>query len=156
VLSKLINKYGSRIEVRFIGCRDNYLNIAGIIYNSWSLAQEVNDLQNFDIGVMPVWDDDWTKGKCAFKIIQYMAVGASVVASLVGVNKEVIKDGENGFLAADEEDWLKKLSLLIDNVNLRDRFALKGREKVEKEYSVKITAPKFVAILEQAYGYDRK
>lgn len=156
VFLKLIRKYGSRIEIRLMGCRDNFLNIPGIVYKNWVLATEVTDLQQFDIGIMPVWDDDWTRGKCAFKIIQYMTVGASVVASPVGMNKEVIKDGENGFLAADEEDWLKKLSLLIDNVNLRDSFALKGREKVEKEYSVKITAPKFIAILEQAYGYNQK
>lgn len=155
-LLKLINKFGRRIEIRFIGCRDNYLNIAGIIYNSWSLTREVNDIQNFDIGIMPVWDDAWTRGKCAFKILQYMAVGASVVASPVGMNKEIIKDGEYGFLAANEEKWIEKLSLLIDNPELRHRFSLKGRTLIEKEYSLKVTAPKFINVLEKANAYAKK
>jgi glycosyltransferase involved in cell wall biosynthesis len=156
VFLKLINKYANSIEIRLIGCRNNFLDTPGIIYHNWSLPTEIKDLQAFDIGVMPIYDDEWTRGKCAFKIIQYMAVGASVVASPVGMNKEIINDGENGFLAISEKDWFDKLCLLVDNLSLRQKFTLNGKSTIEKDYSLQVTAPKFVDVLEKAYGYARR
>ncbi|MFA5089597.1 MAG: glycosyltransferase family 4 protein [Candidatus Omnitrophota bacterium] len=155
-LLDLINKYGDSIEIRLIGCRNNFLNIPGITYCNWSLSTEINELQGFDIGIMPIWDDDWTRGKCAFKIVQYMSVGASVVASPVGVNKEIIKDGVNGFFAANEKEWFEKLCLLIENPQLRRKFALEGRHTVEKEYSLELVASKFIDVLERVYEDKRK
>ena len=127
----------------------------GVTCRNWSLSSEISDLQGFDIGIMPIWDDDWTRGKCAFKIVQYMSVGASVVASPVGLNKEIVRDGVNGFLADDEKEWLEKLCLLIDNPAIRQRFALEGRVTIEREYSLKAMAPKFISILEKAYADKR-
>lgn len=154
-LLELVRKYGSSIEVRLIGCRRDFLNAPGVTCRNWSLSSEISDLQGFDIGIMPIWDDDWTRGKCAFKIVQYMSVGASVVASPVGLNKEIVRDGVNGFLAADEKEWLEKLCLLIDNPAIRQRFALEGRATIEREYSLKVMAPKFISILEKAYADKR-
>lgn len=154
-LSELVNKYGSSIEIRLIGCRNNFLGIPGITYCNWSLSTEVSDLQGFDIGIMPIWNDDWTRGKCAFKIVQYMSVGASVVASPVGMNREIINDAVNGFFASEEKEWFEKLSLLIDDHRLRQRFALQGRSTIEKEYSLQLMAPKFIEVLEKAYA-ERK
>lgn len=156
VFLKLIEKYKNSIEIRLVGCRNNFLKIPGIIYSNWSLSNEVEDLQDLDIGVMPVWDDDWTRGKCAFKIIQYMATGAAVVASPVGMNGEIIIDGENGFLATDEDDWFRKLCLLIDNPEKRRAFAINGRQTIEGKYSLMAMAPKFVGVLERVYGDKRQ
>ncbi|HCD37484.1 MAG TPA: group 1 glycosyl transferase [Candidatus Omnitrophica bacterium] len=151
LFGKLIEKYGSGIEIRLVGSLNHGLKSRQLIYKKWALEEEVNDLQDFDIGIMPVVDDDWGKGKCAFKIIQYMAVGASVVASPIGMNKEIIRDGENGFLASGKEEWRRKISALIENRQLRNDFSLKGRETVEKFYSVKVMAPQFAGILERTY-----
>lgn len=156
VLMALMHKYKASIEIRLIGCKNNFLNVPGIIYRNWSLATEISDLQSFDIGIMPIWDDNWTRGKCAFKIVQYMSVGASVVASPVGLNKEIINDGVNGFLAADEKEWFHKLSLLIEDAQMRRKFSLEGISTIEKEYSLKMMAPKFIEILENVYAYERK
>ena len=155
VFLRLLKKYKDRVEIRLIGCKDNFLDIPGIVYKNWSLSKEIEDLKYIDIGVMPIWEDEWTKGKCAFKIIQYMATGASVIASPIGMNKEVVIDGENGFLATDEDAWLQKLTQLIEDTDLRERFALRGRQTAEREYSLKALAPKFIDILEKTYESSR-
>lgn len=156
VILELIKKYANLIEIRLVGCRDNFLDIPQVVYRSWSLSKEVSDLQGFDIGIMPIYDDEWTRGKCAFKILQYMSVGVSVVASPVGLNKEIISDGSNGFLAGDEKEWFQRLCLLIDNPRLRHRLALEARSTVEREFSLKVMAPRFIDILEKAYENRRR
>lgn len=123
-----------------------------IICKKWTLKSEVSNLQAFDIGVMPLFDDDWARGKCGFKIIQYMAVGIPTVASRVGMNVEIIEDGKDGFLAVDKEDWIKKLSLLIEDKNLREKMGRAGREKAEALYSVKANKEKFIDILYKVYS----
>ena len=105
-------------------------------------------MQEFDIGVMPLFDDDWAKGKCAFKIIQYMAVGIPTVASRVGMNIEVIEDGKDGFLVSNKEEWIDKLSLLIENRVLRENMGKSSRIKVENLYSVEVNKQKYLDILE--------
>jgi glycosyltransferase involved in cell wall biosynthesis len=113
-----------------------------IIFKSWNYDDEIEDIRNLDIGIMPLADDEWTKGKCGLKVLQYMACGVPVVASPVGVNREIINDGENGLLAATDEEWFKKLSLLACNEALRRRLGQKGRETVEKNYSLLIWGPR--------------
>src|SRR5882672_4848610 len=102
----------------------------------WRLETEQTNLASFDIGIMPLWDSVWTRGKCGYKILQYMGVATAVVASDVGVNNEIITHGENGFLARTEEDWIQALGGLIENAELRRTFGLRGRELVEKRYSL--------------------
>jgi glycosyltransferase involved in cell wall biosynthesis len=124
------------------------LGIEGVevILKQWSYDDEIMDIRSLDIGIMPLADDEWAKGKCGLKVLQYMACGVPVVASPVGVNKEIIRDGENGFLAASEHEWLEKLSLLARDEELRRTLGQKGRETVEKHYSLKLWGPKVVRL----------
>lgn len=116
------------------------------IFKPWSYDNEVEAIQGLDIGIMPLPDDEWAKGKCGLKVLQYMACGVSVVASSVGVNTDIIKDGENGLLAATEKDWLKKLTLLARDEELRRKLGQKGRETVEDRYSLKRWGPKVASL----------
>jgi glycosyltransferase involved in cell wall biosynthesis len=113
-----------------------------VIKKIWSHADEIADLHSFDIGLMPLADDSWTRGKCAFKLLQCMAVGVPVVASPVGANQEVVTDGREGFFAASIEEWADRLSMLIKDASLRQRMGMAAREKVLTEYSLQVNAPK--------------
>jgi glycosyltransferase involved in cell wall biosynthesis len=113
----------------------------------WSLECEVELFNTCDVGVYPLADDEWSKGKCGFKAIQFMACGVPVVASAVGVNREIVQDGVNGFLASSEDEWVEKIDALLSDPALRARFAEAGRRTVEERYSVRVNGPKLVARL---------
>lgn len=120
----------------------------------WSLEREVADFQRCDIGLYPLSDDAWAQGKCAFKAIQFMACGAPVVASDVGMNRELIQDGVNGSLAATPEAWVEKLAQLLGDPALRERLGLAGRRTIEERYSVRANAATFIrAIRETVHGH---
>ena len=153
VFLRLIEKYGDRIEMRLVGCKSNFFDIQGITYRNWSLDNEIKELQGFDIGVMPISDDEWARGKCSFKIIQYMSVGAAVAASSVGMNREIVSDGVNGFLVSTGDEWFDKICRLVEDSLLRRRFVEKGRETVEERYSLRVMVPRFIEALKAAkYG----
>ena len=116
----------------------------------WSLAREVELFNTCDIGVYPLTDDQWSRGKCGFKAIQFMACGVPVVASRVGVNEEIIQDGVNGFLATTPAEWVEKLGRLLTDGDLRARFAEAGRRTVEARYSLRVHAPVFAKTLRAA------
>lgn len=116
----------------------------------WSVADEVRLFNTCDIGVYPLHDDDWSRGKCGFKAIQCMACGVPVVAQAVGVNREIIRDGENGFLASTPDEWVAKLGRLLTDPALRQRFAHAGRATVEERYSLRVVAPRLEAVMRQA------
>lgn len=116
----------------------------------WSETSEINDLLNFDIGVMPLRDAEWEKGKCALKLIQYMALGIPSVASPVGENAKIISNGENGFLASSDIEWKEKLERLLNAPELRLRFGVEGRKLVEQNYSIQANFPSFLKALEYA------
>ena len=116
----------------------------------WSLAREVELFNSCDVGVYPLEDTDWARGKCGFKAIQFMACGVPVVAEAVGVNREIIRDGENGFLASTPAEWTAKLDRLLTDPALRDRFAHAGRQTIEERYSLRVTAPVLARILKDA------
>jgi glycosyltransferase involved in cell wall biosynthesis len=105
-------------------------------YKPWHRDEELADLHSFDIGVMPLADDLWTRGKGGFKLLQYMAAGVPAVAAPVGINCEIIDDGVNGFLAGTEEAWASCLAQLVDDPELRERFGRCGRHTVEADYSL--------------------
>ncbi len=115
----------------------------------WALDREIELFRTCDIGVYPLADDEWSKGKCGFKAIEFMACGVPVVAAAVGVNREIIEDGVNGFLASTENEWVDKLRRLIADPELRARFATAGRRTVEERYSLHVNAPKLAAVLRQ-------
>ena len=116
----------------------------------WSLADEVRLFNTCDIGVYPLTDDEWAKGKCGFKAIQFMACGVPVVAAAVGVNREIITDGQNGFLATTPGEWVEKLERLMSDPALRARFAMAGRRTIEERYSLTVTAPQLANVLRSA------
>ncbi|MEQ8810596.1 MAG: glycosyltransferase family 4 protein [Imperialibacter sp.] len=112
----------------------------------WNKETEVDDLAAIDIGVMPLTDDEWSKGKCGFKALQYMALEISTVASPVGVNKDIIKDGINGLMATNTEEWMFALKKLIKSTALRTQLSEEGRRTVENTYSVKANTENFLEL----------
>jgi len=110
----------------------------------WSYEREIDDLMSLDIGLMPLFDDLWSKGKCGFKIIQYLGVGVPVVCTPVGINRDVVQDGVHGLWANTKDEWIEKLSTLIENGSLREKMGKEGRRKILDEYSVQVCAPKLI------------
>jgi glycosyltransferase involved in cell wall biosynthesis len=123
------------VDFLIIADRKSNLKLSRLTFLPWSWETEVADLQRIDIGVMPLPDDEWTRGKCGFKILQYMALSIPAIASPVGVNSEIIKHQENGFLCNSGQDWYDALVLLIKNVQLRDLIGKKGHDFVYKNFS---------------------
>jgi glycosyltransferase involved in cell wall biosynthesis len=112
----------------------------------WRAKTEVDDLTPIDIGVMPLPEDKWSKGKCGAKALQFMGMGIPTVCSPVGVNSEIIQDGENGFLASTEDEWVDKLSRLLRSAELRRQIGQAGRATVEQKYSAISQAPRVYEI----------
>lgn len=136
-LERIRGRFGDRVTFRIIGdpaFRSEALGVQGI---PWQSATETRDLSYIDIGIMPLPDNEWTKGKCGAKGLQYMAMGIATLMSPVGVNTEIIQPGVNGFLPRDEEEWVHYLSLLIEDAELRKRLGEAGRRTVEEKYSVR-------------------
>src|SRR6266496_1594992 len=129
-------------RLRVIGTPAYSLDNIEVEAMSWRANTEITDLSPIDIGIMPLPDDAWSKGKCALKALQFMALGIPTVCSPVGVNTEVIHDDQNGFIAGSEEEWVEKLSRLLRSAELRERLGRAGRRTVEQGYSATIQAPK--------------
>ncbi len=120
-----------------------------VIKKYWSSEEEVSDLQSFDIGLMPLVDDPWSWGKCGLKIIQYQGVGLPVVCTPVGINRDLVEDGINGFYALAPEEWEEKLSILIEDPALREKMGMEGRRRVLDGYTLQTCAPRLLSILER-------
>ena len=136
VFRRLKEQYGQRVYFKVVGdgeYRNNDLSIKGI---PWSAATELKELEEMDIGIMPLPDDEWAKGKCGFKGLMYMSMGIPAVMSPVGVNTEIVSDGLNGFLASSDDEWVKVLGRLVEDPALRERIGQQGRQTVEERYSV--------------------
>ena len=138
VYLELKSKYNNKVEFIVIG-DENYknekLNLQG---KKWENHKEVQLFNSFDIGVMPLPNNDWTKGKCGMKGLLYMSVGLPTVMSNVGMNKDIINDGINGFLPTGNKEWIDVLSKLIEDKELRKKIGDKGRETVLENYSKNI------------------
>lgn len=124
-------------------------NYISTINKPWRLEDENEDLISFDIGLMPLNDDLWSKGKCGLKIVQYLSVGVPVVCTPVGINSDIVVDGENGFWAMDDQEWTDRLAKLIQDKELRWQMGTKGIETIEKGYSLSVTSEKYYNILKR-------
>lgn len=116
----------------------------------WRSDSEIEDLQKIDIGLMPLPDEDWSRGKCGLKALQYMALGIPTICSPVGVNSTIIQDGENGYLADSKDKWIEKLKLLLHSPELRQKIGMAGRKTVEDGYSAISQAPRVLQVFRTA------
>jgi glycosyltransferase involved in cell wall biosynthesis len=134
VLKELRKSYSFNLVV----IADRKPNFSALDYEfvKWSEESEINALQKIDIGIMPLPDDEWTKGKCGFKAIQYMSLSKPAVVSAVGVNVEIVDHGINGFVCASNEDWKMYLGTLINNAGLIREQGINARKKIQSSYSL--------------------
>jgi glycosyltransferase involved in cell wall biosynthesis len=119
-----------------------------IEFTPWDDATELGDFRSFDIGLMPLPDDEWAYGKCALKGLLYMACGVPAVCSAVGAITTIVTDGETGLLSASDEEWRQKIECLLGDVALRRRIAEKARELVVSRYSLAVQAPRLLQIIQ--------
>ncbi len=149
VIAPVIESLSKEFDVRFVavGASEKSVSDLPMEAKPWSEETEVQSIQEFDIGIMPLIDDPWERGKCGYKLIQYMACGIPVVASPVGVNREIVEHGTNGYLAQDLHEWEQALRRLLNNQNLRRRMGAKGRECVEVWYSLQVQAPRLYELM---------
>ena len=138
ILESIGREY-SNVCLHVIGAQEFYLSQMSVAAEVWSIETEVEKLRSFDIGIMPIPDNAWTRGKGGYKLLQYMATGLPVIASPVGVNCDIVEHGQNGFLASENVDWEKSLQILIEDCELRRVMGERGRKKVEKKYSLKMS-----------------
>jgi glycosyltransferase involved in cell wall biosynthesis len=139
-----------KFTLRVIGTPDYRLNGVDVEAMRWTSQTEISDLKTVDIGIMPLPDDKWSRGKCGLKALQYMALGIPTICSPVGVNSTIITDGENGFIADSKEEWIAKLKSLLHSTELRERIGSAGRKTVEGEYSAAVQAPRVLEVFESA------
>jgi len=151
VLEKLL--CNNNIEIRFISNKPlPELQYIGARFIKWSPSSEVRDLQEFDIGLAPLFNNQWTSGKCALKVCLYMSVGMPVVVSPIGHVNEIVEDGVDGFFANDDKEWYDKINMLVNNPDLRVQMGLSGRNKIEKQYSVSTNLAKYIEIFSDSKG----
>ena len=141
VLQELQEQYPFNFIV--IADKDPKLPLKNYQFIKWSRDNEADDLLNFHIGLMPLYNDEISKGKCGFKAIQYMSLGIPAVVSAVGVNIDIVDEGVNGFIADAPGEWKKKLAVLLTDTQLRAAMGRAARQKIEMKYSVTATTQLF-------------
>ncbi|MBX2958859.1 MAG: glycosyltransferase [Flavobacteriales bacterium] len=144
-LEKLKLEFGDRINFQVIVDINKYYSSINTQTTPWSIEKEIEDLSKIDIGLMPLPDTEWAKGKCGFKALQYMSLEIPAIVSAVGVNKEIIKDNENGFLIYNNE-WIDKIKILLNNPEIRVNIGRRARKTIEQEYSVESNKLKYLKI----------
>jgi len=145
ILAKFCAERRARLLV--VGARQALLDGIPVEFRGWSESTEVEDICDFDVGIMPLPDEPWERGKCGYKLIQYMACERPLLASPVGVNRQIVEQGENGFLAVTDQEWRSALENLYAAPELRTRLGKAGRQKVERSYCTRVTAPTLASIL---------
>jgi glycosyltransferase involved in cell wall biosynthesis len=146
VLQQLQEKFDFIFYV--IADKDPQLPLKHYRFIKWNKDTEVQDLLNFHIGLMPLTNDQYSKGKCGFKAIQYMSLGMPAIVSPVGVNTEIVKSGEDGFICESPEEWKDKIELLLKDTLLRKKMGQAARAKIEKAYSIKATEKTFLGLFQ--------
>lgn len=150
-LESLFSEFSSQKKIVFsaigIDAKSLGLSMSSV---DWSEETEVQNLLNYDVGMMPLMDGPFESGKCGYKLIQYMACGIPVIASPVGINSSIITNGINGFLATSTEEWREAFNILLKNPKKREEMGLAGRRLVEEQYSIVVTSPKLIELLHNA------
>ena len=137
------------VAVRVVGANGWLLQGVDVETKDWRLEEESQDLSAFDVGLMPITEDSWTLGKGGYKLLQYMASELPVVASPVGINEEIVLEGETGFLARSQEEWEDRLATLIEDPAMRERMGSRGRAVVEDRYSLSRSHSRLMAVLRE-------
>jgi len=145
-----IREQAPDVVLRIVGGRPSGVLPEGVECVAWSLAGEIDELRRFDIGIMPMPDNPWTRGKCAFKAIEYMAAGVPAVCSPVGMNLELIEHGRTGFLPRTDDGWVETLTALVKDSQLRRTMGANGRAEIERNYSLKAARPRFLRAVREA------
>jgi glycosyltransferase involved in cell wall biosynthesis len=135
--------------LKLVVVADRPITIPGVAveFREWRLEDEVSCFNGFAVGLMPLEDTPWARAKCAFKAIQYMALGMPTVASPVGMNRELIKDGVNGFLPTNAASWFTALDALLTDASLARRVGAEGRRTVERDYALSLVSPRVAALI---------
>ncbi len=151
VFETLAQKF-SHIKLKIV-CDDFYdSQYLPVIKKPWRLEDENEDLISFDIGLMPLNDDLWSRGKCGLKIIQYLSIGVPAVCTPIGINCDIIRNGYNGFWATTHQEWVDRIMILIQNPDLRQRMGLNGIGTVEEQYSLSVVSEKYIKVLQGLYS----
>jgi len=149
LIHNVLKKFCAETVARLIVVGAGEIDLVGVPVEirEWIEDTEVVNIQDFDVGIMPLADEPWERGKCGFKLIQYMACGLPVIGSPVGVNAKIIKHGINGYQAKNINEWIWALQKLKGDQKLRQKMGEAGREIVKKKYCLQVTAPRLVKIL---------
>lgn len=151
-LRALKARYGGRLAIDVIGDA-SYVNEAlGIRGVEWRRDQEVDRLSKIDIGIMPLPDDEWSKGKCGLKGLQYMALGIPSLLSPIGVNREIVRHWVNGFLPTTDDEWVEQIDALIRSRELRQRVGAAGRQTVVDRYSRSAWQDRYLGLFDELIG----
>lgn len=146
----LLDRLGNsapELRLRIICDRPLELSSLAVEFRPWSSATEAEDLAESDLGISWLPEDDWSRGKCGLKVLQYMAAGLPVIANSVGVQTDLVRDGSTGFLAQTEDDWRDALLQLMDDPDLRRQMGQAGRRRVEKDFDVNRGAASWLNLL---------
>lgn len=146
-LQEISNIRQNLIILKIVCDQPYFIKGVDVLNQPWDIKNEVDNLRSIDIGLMPLIDDEWSRGKCSFKAIQFMCLGIPVVISPVGTNKEIVSHGINGYFANTKEEWTKRLLNLIDDEKTRREFGLAGREFVIAKHTYEVTTPILVKVL---------
>lgn len=154
-LTRLAAEYGGKVRFRFFGDTRLQLDLPNCEVHPFNLESELADLRSIDIGIMPLTDTPWTRAKCAFKAIQYMALGIPTVVSPHGMAGEVIENERNGLHAMNSEEWYEALNRLVLDAGLRKRLGEAGRQTIVENFSLERWGPEFTAMLESVMSNER-
>jgi len=148
----LVRMYRSArlIKLVMVGAQNIIFEGIPMQFLPWSENSEVSYINDFDVGIMPLPEDHWERGKCGYKLIQYMACSKPVIASPVGINKEIVEPGINGFLCNNSDEWLESLMRLYSHEPLRISMGAAGREKVKNRYCLQVTSGRLAMLLKAA------
>ena len=143
-LSRLQEKYD--FDIKIISNQKPSFNLKNVQYIEWTEQNEIVELASCQIGLMPLTNEEWSEGKCGFKLIQYLALEIPAVSSPVGVNKTIIEEGVNGYFANSDNEWYQAIEKLMLNKDLRKKLGKAGRSKIIEQYSLRSNATNFIGL----------